>query len=54
MEALVAAVVFVPITGAVTVYNAWALYRACKERFFGADTPHRAEPACAGGCGADC
>jgi hypothetical protein len=53
MEALVAAVVFVPITGAVTVYNAWALYRACRDRFFGAGAD-RAHPACAGGCGADC
>ena len=54
MEALVAAVVFVPITGAVTAYNAWALYRACRERFFGAGAPDRAEPACAGACGGNC
>jgi hypothetical protein len=36
MEALVAAAVLAPVVGAVTAYNAWALYRACKDRFFAA------------------
>jgi hypothetical protein len=36
MEAMVAAAVLVPVVGAVTAYNAWALYRACKDRFFAA------------------
>ena len=35
MEALVAAAVLVPVVTAVTAYNAWALYRVCKDRFFG-------------------
>jgi hypothetical protein len=36
MEALVAAAVLAPVVGAVTAYNAWVLYRACKDRFFAA------------------
>jgi hypothetical protein len=34
MEALVAAAVLAPMVGAVTAYNAWALYRAWKDRNF--------------------
>jgi hypothetical protein len=47
METLVAAAVLVPVVGAVTAYNAWALYRACKDRFFaaGGRTPPPAPPA---------
>ena len=39
MEALVAAAVFVPMVGVVTAYNTWALYRACKDRFFRVASP---------------
>ena len=47
MEALVAAAVLAPVVGAVTAYNAWALYRACKDRFFaaGGRTGRLAAPA---------
>jgi len=34
METLVAAAVLGPMVGAVTAYNAWAVYRACRERYF--------------------
>jgi hypothetical protein len=34
METLVAAAVLGPMVGVVTAYNAWAVYRACKDRYF--------------------
>jgi hypothetical protein len=34
METLVAAAVLGPMVGAVTAYNAWAVYRACRDRYF--------------------
>jgi hypothetical protein len=40
METLVAAAVLGPMVSVVTAYNAWAVYRACKDRYFpGAETP---------------
>ena len=34
METLVAAAVLGPMVSVVTAYNAWAVYRACKDRYF--------------------
>jgi hypothetical protein len=44
MEALVAAAVLAPMVGAVTAYNAWALYRACKDRYFARPARECREP----------
>ena len=34
METLVAVAVLGPMVSVVTAYNAWAVYRACKDRYF--------------------
>jgi len=39
METLVAAAVLGPMVSVVTAYNAWAVYRACKDRYFPENEP---------------
>jgi hypothetical protein len=50
MGTLVAAAVFAPVVGAVAAYNAWAVYLACRKRYFpsaNAAAVHRAQAAAA-------
>jgi hypothetical protein len=43
METLVAAAVLGPMVSVVTAYNAWAVYRACKDRYFPESGPSVAD-----------
>lgn len=43
METLVAAAVLGPMVSVVTAYNAWAVYRACRDRYFPEGEPPAAD-----------